>query len=291
MLSPFAHGLGREKGRVGVRLVCAGGTHDQKMDIFCTHGYGLPPGFPDAGSLPLIQQSANAFCGPEKPEAPRFLQGKPFKDPTIGQEEGGYAAAHAEYQDKIQYYAKITEKFYEDIYIKKDFDLLIELFHELFSQDLFARILKHRNDEAEHCKYSITFPGSGHVYYDSPSTMSFDPQLILRKLKKAEFSPESAFGSKAFKELCAYCSFLHKEFARERIAADFESYDDLLRSINISESIEATPPMMYEVLGTALEEIPDRNITAPLLHHGQGPRLGNHANSGRAQGREDCLPR
>ena len=104
--------------------------------------------------------------------------------------------------------------------------------------------------------------------------MSFDPQLILRKLK-AEFSPESAFVSKAYKELCAYCSFLDTEFAREHTAVDFESCDDLFRSINISESIEAIPPMMFEVLGAVLEEIPERNTsnrrrkcTGLLVHHG-----------------------
>ena len=77
--------------------------------------------------------------------------------------------------------------------------------------------------------------------------MPFDPQLLLKKLKKAEFSPESAFVSKAYKEFWAYCSFLEIEFTREHSAVVLESYNDLLRSINFSESIDAIPPMMFEV--------------------------------------------
>ena len=58
------------------------------------------------------------------------------------------AALEIEYQEETQQYAKLSEKFYEGIYIKQDFDLLLELFHKLFSKDLFAHISKRRNDEA-----------------------------------------------------------------------------------------------------------------------------------------------
>ena len=72
-----------------------------------------------------------------------------------------------------------TEKFYEGIYIKQDFDLLLEKCHELFSKDLFAHISKHR-DEAKRRKYSVTFPQTGETYFDSPLAMKFDSQIIKR---------------------------------------------------------------------------------------------------------------
>ena len=40
---------------------------------------------------------------------------------------------------------------------------------------------------------------------------------------------------------------------------DFDSYDDLLRSINIAESLESITPVMLEVLGTVLHNVPERN--------------------------------
>ena len=40
---------------------------------------------------------------------------------------------------------------------------------------------------------------------------------------------------------------------------EFDSYEDLLRSINIAESLESIPPVMFEVLGTVLEAVPERS--------------------------------
>ena len=61
------------------------------------------------------------------------------------------------------------------------------------------------------------------------------------------------------KELKSYCNFSEPEFAKQHMSVDFASYD-LLRSITISESIEKIiPPVMFDVLGTVLDEIPKRN--------------------------------
>ena len=120
-----------------------------KHGYFYAHGYGLTPGFPDTGRIELIQESANGFWGTQKTLSVEVLgRGNPLKRPTKKPDEEGYAEAQAKYQEKIQQYAKLSEKFYEGIYIKQDFDLLLELFHELFSKDLFAHISKHWNDEA-----------------------------------------------------------------------------------------------------------------------------------------------
>ena len=138
---------------------------------FHAHGYGLPRGFPDPGSLSLIRESADLFWGLEKTLSPEVLaRGESPKYPKSSPDDEGYAAAHAEYQDKIQRYAVITETFYEGIYIKTDFDLMLELFHELSSKDLFAHNLKHKDDESVRRKRYASFPNVGpqHVYYDSP---------------------------------------------------------------------------------------------------------------------------
>ena len=146
------------------------------------------------------------------------------------------------------------------------------------------------NDEAKRRKCYVNFPVLGHTVYHSPSAMSFNPQLIIRKLKRAEFSPESAFVSRAYKELCAYCSFLDTEFAREHTAVEFESYLDLLRSINISASIEAIPSMMFEVLGTVLEEIPERN-TSRVYRTPATSRVGEAAHVSETMQAVDALKR
>ena len=57
--------------------------------------------------------------------------------------------AQAKYQEKLRDYAALSQKFYEGICVKEDFDILLEKCHELFSRDLFAHISKHRDDEAE----------------------------------------------------------------------------------------------------------------------------------------------
>ena len=54
---------------------------------------------------------------------------------------------------------------------------------------------------------------------------------------------------------------------------DFESYDDLLRSVNIAESLESIPPVMFEVLGTVLDDVPTRN-TARVYRTPQTSRVG-----------------
>ena len=133
---------------------------------FYTHAYGLPPRFPDYGSIEFIQESANEFLGTQKTLSAEVLgRGNPPKRPTKKPDEEGYAEAQTEYQEKIHLCAKLSENFYEGMYIKQDFDLLLELLHELFSKD--------------------------------------------------------------------YCSFLDTEFAGA--AVDFETYDDLLRSVSVAE--------------------------------------------------------
>ena len=60
---------------------------------------------------------------------------------------------------------------------------------------------------------------------------------------------------------------------------DFDSYEDLLRSMHIAESLESIPPVMFEVLGTVLEDVPERT-TARVY---RTPRtVGNPAGTLRA---------
>ena len=66
--------------------------------------------------------------------------------------------------------------------------------------------------------------------------------------------------------------------------------------LSIAESLESIPPVMFEVLGTVLEAVPERN-TARVYRtpRTDGAGAGNPAEtlikgSGRAQRREDCLP-
>ena len=63
---------------------------------------------------------------------------------------------------------------------------------------------------------------------------------------------------RAYKELTGDCSFLETEFSRQHASVDFESYDDLLQSIIIAESLESIRPVMFEVLGAVLEDVPVR---------------------------------
>ena len=118
-----------------------------------------------------------------------------------------------------------------------------------------------RGDETERRKYSVRFESTGETFYDSPYAIKFDPQLIYRKCKRAEFSPKSKFVSRAYKELAGYCTFLEAERPRQHSTMEFDSYEDLLRSIDIAESLESIPPVMFEVLGTVLEAVPERNCT------------------------------
>ena len=108
-------------------------------------------------------------------------------------------------------------------------------------------------------KYSVRYESTGETFYDSPYAIKFDPQLIYKKCKRSEFSPKSKFVSRAYKELAGYCTFLETEFSRQHSAMDFDSYDDLLRSITITESLESIPPVMFEALGSVLEAVPERN--------------------------------
>ena len=64
---------------------------------------------------------------------------------------------------------------------------------------------------------------------------------------------------------------------------DFDSYEDLLRSINVAESLESIPPVMFEVLGTVLEQVPERN-TARVYRtpRTDGVGVGNPAETLRA---------
>ena len=64
---------------------------------------------------------------------------------------------------------------------------------------------------------------------------------------------------------------------------EFDSYEDLLRSINIAESLESIPPVMFEVLGTVLEAVPERN-TARMYRtpRTDGVGAGNPAETSRA---------
>ena len=87
-----------------------------------------------------------------------------------------------------------SQKFYEVIYIKKDFDLLIETFHELFSSDLFAHILKHKDDE------SMRRKTRGVRIMICPSQCHLTLSLSSESSRRQNF-PNSAFFSKAYKKL------------------------------------------------------------------------------------------
>ena len=64
---------------------------------------------------------------------------------------------------------------------------------------------------------------------------------------------------------------------------DFDSYGDLLRSINIAESLESIPPVMFEVLGTVLEHVPERSAARVYrAPHTDGVGVGNPAGTLRA---------
>ena len=260
------------------------------------HGYGLSPRVPDQRHIPRVHDAAYRFWGPETTLTPEALaRGSPPAVPKLQPHEEGYLEAQAKYQEKLREYAAISEKFYEGIYIKEDFGILLEKCHELFSRDLFSHISKHRDDEAERRKYSVHFRSTGETFYDSPYAIKFDPQLIYKKLKRAEFSPQSKFVSRAYKELSGYCAFLETEFSRQRATMEFDSYEDLLRSINIAESLDSIPPVMFEVLGTVLDAVFERNTArvyrAPRTDGvGVGNPYENLQGSGRAQRREDCLP-
>ena len=81
----------------------------------------------------------------EKTTPPEVLaRGNPPSVPKIKPHEEGYLEAQAKYQEKLREYAAVSEKFYEGIYIKEDFDILLERCHELFSRDLFSHISKHK---------------------------------------------------------------------------------------------------------------------------------------------------
>ena len=230
---------------------------------YYAHGLGLSPKFPDKGSLELVMESANLFWGVEKTTPPEVLaKSNPPAVPKIKPHEEGYMEA----QEKLRDYAALSQKFYEGIYIKEDFDVLLERCHELFSRDLFAHISKHRGDETERRKYAVHhFNSTGETFYDSPCAIKFDPQLIYKKCKRSEFSPKSKFVSRAYEEVSGYCTFLETEVSRQHSAMDFDSYEDLPQSINIAESLESIPPVMFEVLGTVLEDVPERN-TARVPH-------------------------
>ena len=191
------------------------------------------------------------------PEA--LARGEEPAVPKIKPHEEGYMEAMTKYQEKLRDYKALSQKLYEGISINEDFDVLLEICHELFSRDLFSHISKHRGDEAERRKYSVHFKSTGETHHDSPFAIKFDPQLIYKKCRRSKFSPKSNFVSRARKELLGYCTLLETELARQHSAMDFDSYDDLLRSINIAESLESIPPVMFEVLGTVLDNVPERN--------------------------------
>ena len=125
---------------------------------YYAHGHGLSPNFPNQDSPGLIFESASNFWGPETTLPPEALaRGERPPVPKIQPHEEGYLEAQAKYQERLREYAAISEKFYEGVYIKEDFDILLERCHELFSRDLFSRISKHRGDETERRKYSVHF--------------------------------------------------------------------------------------------------------------------------------------
>ena len=64
---------------------------------------------------------------------------------------------------------------------------------------------------------------------------------------------------------------------------EFDSYEDLLRSINIAESLESIPPVMFEVYGTVLDAVPERN-TARVYRtpRTDGVGMGNPMGTSRA---------
>ena len=159
-------------------------------------------------------ESANLFWGVEKTTPPEVLaRGDPPEVPKVQPREEGYMEAQAKYQEKLRDYAALSQKFYEGIYIKEDFAILLEKCHELFSRDLFAHISRHRDDEAERRKYAVHFESTGETFYDSPYAVKFDPQLIYKKCQRSEFSPKSKFVSRAYKELSDYCAFLERVLA------------------------------------------------------------------------------
>ena len=254
---------------------------------YYAHGYGLSSRVPDQRHIARVHDAAYRFWGPETTLAPEALaRGSPPAIPKLQPcEEGseGYLEAQAKCQEKLREYAAISDKFYEGIYIKEDFDLLLEKCHELFSRDLFSHISKHRDDESERRKYAVHFRSTGETFYDSPYAIKFDPQLIYKKLRRAEFSPQSKFVSRARKELSGYCAFLETEFSCQRATLEFDSYEDLLRSINIAESLESIPPVMSEVLGTVLDAVPEWNTArvyrAPCTG---GVGMGNPLGTSRA---------
>ena len=123
---------------------------------YYAHGLGLNSKFSDQGNVGLVMDSANLFWGVEKTIPPEALAiGNPPAAPKIQPHEEGYMEAQAKCQEKLKDYSALSQKFYEGIYIKEDFDLLLEKCHELVSKDLFARISKHRDDEAELTNISI----------------------------------------------------------------------------------------------------------------------------------------
>ena len=65
---------------------------------------------------------------------------------------------------------------------------------------------------------------------------------------------------------------------------EFDSYEDLLRSINIAESLESIPPVMFEVLGTVLEAVPEKRNAARVYRtpRADGVGAGNPAETSRA---------
>ena len=65
---------------------------------------------------------------------------------------------------------------------------------------------------------------------------------------------------------------------------EFDSYEDLLGSINIAESLESIPPVMFEVLGTVLEAVPEKRNTARVYRTPgtDGVGAGNPAETSRA---------
>ena len=171
---------------------------------YYAHGFGLSPRFPDLGEISLIMKSADLFLfwGLKKTTPPEALaRGEPPPVPEIAPHEEGYIEAQAKYQEKLRNYNALSEKFYEGIYMKEDFDLLLEKCHELFSRDLFAHISKHKDDERERRKYAVHFESTGETFYDSPYAIKFDPQIIYKKCRRIGFSPKSKFVSRARKEL------------------------------------------------------------------------------------------
>ena len=117
---------------------------------YYAHGYGLSSRVPDQHHIPRVHDAAYRFWGPETTLTPEALaRGSPPAIPKLQPHEEGYLEAQAKCQEKLREYAAISEKFFEGIYIKEDFDLLLEKCHELFSRDLFSHISKHRDDESE----------------------------------------------------------------------------------------------------------------------------------------------